>query len=238
MRAILAAFVAVTTLLVGTPADAAPRPSTGFVLDPATKPYGHTFGEWSARWWQYMFSIPADRNPLTDLTGRRCGVGQSGRVFFLGAELDHFGKVNRTCRLSSRDAIFFPIINCKNDNTAPVGSEPTPPLTYEKLLEGCQNAIKGVADLGAELDDKPIPGLKLGSPNHAAAPAFRVRVPDNNLLQVIEKADAPGGQTISPMAADGVYAMLRPLRRGKHKLHFHARQGTDVLDVTYTLRVR
>jgi hypothetical protein len=244
LRTLLVSFLAVASLFgaaPAAPADAAPaarKPGTN-VVDPAGRPYGHTFGEWSARWWQYMLSVPARRNPLTDPTGRRCGERQAGRMFFLGAEYNHFGTVNRTCRLSTRDAVFFPIVNCKNDNTVPVSQPQNPPTTStaEQLLAECRAYINSSTELGAQIDGQAIPGLTLNSPNHAAAPSFRVRPPEGNLLQATGYY-APGRQTISPVAADGVYAMLRPLRRGNHKLHFHARHGTDVLDVTYNLQVR
>jgi hypothetical protein len=32
--------------------------------------YGNTYGEWSARWWQYMYSIPAKTNPILDTKGK------------------------------------------------------------------------------------------------------------------------------------------------------------------------
>src|SRR4051795_351517 len=61
------------------------------VLSPESKHYGRTYGDWSARWWQWALAIPVhsppfgDRigHPLFDLTGARCGVGQSGPVWFL-----------------------------------------------------------------------------------------------------------------------------------------------------------
>jgi hypothetical protein len=36
---------------------------------PQVKAYRKTYGEWSARWWQWVRSIPAGTNPLLDTTG-------------------------------------------------------------------------------------------------------------------------------------------------------------------------
>src|SRR5919201_6517858 len=44
---------------------------------------GKTYGEWSASWWQWAAPVPAESSPITDTTGTRCGVNQSGPVWFL-----------------------------------------------------------------------------------------------------------------------------------------------------------
>ena len=45
--------------------------------------HGKTYGEWTAAWWQWALSIPAERNPFfpLDPTGEFCGEGQSGPVW-------------------------------------------------------------------------------------------------------------------------------------------------------------
>src|SRR5947209_6336709 len=35
----------------------------GVVHPPCSKPYGLTYGEWSAKWWQWVYSIPVGTNP-------------------------------------------------------------------------------------------------------------------------------------------------------------------------------
>src|SRR5437899_1087429 len=51
------------------------------VFAPSSKPFGKTYGEWSAAWWQWVLSIPKRDNPLADPTGEKCAVGQSGPVW-------------------------------------------------------------------------------------------------------------------------------------------------------------
>src|SRR5438046_2933198 len=48
---------------------------------------GHTYGEWSAAWWQYVLSFPTATNPLLDATGANCAQRQTGNVFFLVGSL-------------------------------------------------------------------------------------------------------------------------------------------------------
>src|SRR5689334_15805444 len=51
------------------------------VLPVKSSPYGMTYGQWSARWWQWAFSLPIDRSPLFGTAD--CSAGQSGLVWFL-----------------------------------------------------------------------------------------------------------------------------------------------------------
>ena len=51
------------------------------VFQPDSNPYGLTYGDWTARWWQWAYSIPKDVNPSYDDTGKYCAEGQSGPVW-------------------------------------------------------------------------------------------------------------------------------------------------------------
>src|SRR4051812_2003120 len=72
---------------------ATPEASIG-VLGPDAMVDGHSLAEWSARSWQWFFSVPMAVNPFADETGTACGVGQAGPVFFLSGA-DH--NVERSC---------------------------------------------------------------------------------------------------------------------------------------------
>jgi hypothetical protein len=73
----------ISAVLAATPGSYA-SPANPRVIRPSrsVEETGRTYGQWSARWWQYVLSIPAPENPLLDLTGARCARGQSGPVFF------------------------------------------------------------------------------------------------------------------------------------------------------------
>src|SRR5713101_9232359 len=66
----------------GVPGAFAKNPNPG-VLPPQSHAFGMTYGEWSAAWWQWAFSLPVDHHPLFDTAD--CSAGQSGKVWFLGA---------------------------------------------------------------------------------------------------------------------------------------------------------
>ena len=77
----LTIILAIAAGLMLGPWTAAARPSV--VLPVVSNPYGKSYGEWAAAWWQWAYSIPAAQNPITDTTGEFSDVGQSGPVFFL-----------------------------------------------------------------------------------------------------------------------------------------------------------
>ena len=59
----------------------------------------------SAQWWQWVLSIPTPANPLTDVTGVNCMMGQRGDVWFLagtfaGGTVSRRCSVHRVCRCS------------------------------------------------------------------------------------------------------------------------------------------
>src|SRR5262245_20745573 len=52
-------------------------------------PFGLTYGEWTARWWQWAYSIPKYVHPAYDDSGKYCAEGQSGPVWFLAGTFEH-----------------------------------------------------------------------------------------------------------------------------------------------------
>jgi hypothetical protein len=91
------------------------------IYPPDSEPFGRSYGEWSAKWWQWVYSIPLEKNP--QLPGVvppghvpapvtvDCSVGQSEPVWFLGANFT--GVAVRECKdpVPSDVSIFFPVDN-------------------------------------------------------------------------------------------------------------------------------
>jgi hypothetical protein len=209
------------------------------VLPPNSHPFGHTYGEWSARWWQWAYSLPVDNHPIIDPTGEKCGTAQTGPVWFLGGSFAG-GTINRTgCVIPAGKALFFPILNLECDNFPP-----QPVMSVSKLQAQCAFYMNTVMRVSAEIDGVSVKGLNLppnpySSPYRVFSPVFAVQLPDNNVPQQIFGYNTPKG-SYSPLVGDGIYLMLRPLSVGKHTIHFHA--GIPLFggdqDVTYTLMVK
>jgi hypothetical protein len=191
---------------------------------PDSKPYNLTYGDWGAKWWQWLFSLPQDINPLLDITGEDCAQNQSGPVWFLAGTTG--GSIERTCTIPEGKAILFPVLNFVNVRAAPSETE-------EDLRRIVKDQADKATSLEASVDGAPLQDLQ----NYRAeSPLFNVTLPEGNILGI------PGRS--SEAVTDGYWVMLQPLPAGEHTIHFRgayvdvtapAGAGNIVTEVTYHL---
>lgn len=193
---------------------------------PNSKPFGKTFREWSAEWWQFVLSFPASENPIGDISGEKCMVGQRGPVWFLLGTGG--GTVNRRCTVPEGKALFFPVLNLVDVNVAN--------QTAEELRAEIGPCVDAVTSLSVTVDNKPIQNLQNRA--RVRSKVFEITLPEGNLFGI----DAG---VYSPVVADGFYVMLKPLSVGQHTVRFSgAIAGCPFsptpfeLDVTYELDVK
>jgi hypothetical protein len=208
-----------------------------FVLPVQSFPYGLSYGEWSARWWQWAFSLPVDHSPLF---GADCSAGQTDHVWFLpGAEVG--GPTPRQdCTIPPGTALFVAIINAECSNLEGLGKT-------EAQLRSCADSDGSLIDpnsLSASLDGQPLTNLSrylVESPLFFFGP-----LPKDNLITYFCVAQAEGcpaapAGSIGYSVGTGVYLMFSPLSVGTHLLHFHAEFAVSppvVFDTTYHLTVQ
>ncbi len=242
----LISLAAITILALSSAWQAAPaqlqsaasqaQTSTGYspVISPYKESFPLTYGEWGARWWQYVYGVPADQNPLSDMTGENCGVGQWGPVFFLVGTTG--GSVVRSkCKAPANTGLFLPIINISC-----AVPEDGDPATFYKL---CKQAIDGVdkKSLIVTIDGQKVQNLD----------EFRARE-FFSFTGAIPGVYATSGCTAAANCyegfhetaySDGYWVMVNPLRPGRHTIHFEgATLSTDpfypfTVNVTYNLQV-
>jgi hypothetical protein len=223
------------------------------VLPPNSRPLGKTYGEWSAAWWQYVFSIPHADNPLLDTTGAKCQVGQSGHVFFLvGTILGTTNGVTRSCVVPAGKFLFFPLVNLEDNIAEETASNLVgQPITAARMatLLNCLVAggttpfgspfstCEGATSLNASIDDQPLRDLFR---YRAVSPTFSITVPAGPNLEGDFGFPNISG-TVSPVVADGFYLMLAPLSLGVHTIQFGGTLGspldTPLSEITYHLSV-
>jgi len=208
---------------------AGPTPPIPIVLPPNTNPYGASYGEWGARWWQWVLEQPKDRNPLTDPTGQFCAIGQNGPVWFLSG-----GVATRKCMIPWGKALFFPVANEAYILTDP---NDTPQLGRDNI----KGDIDTTFNMNVDVDGTSLPNLgtyRAQSPALGSVPeTFIVDLPENNLFDIA----AGPYQTV----ADGFYVMLAPLPVGTHDVRIRANfysiypdhQDLITVDAQYTLTV-
>jgi len=193
-----------------------------------SKPYGLTYGEWTANWWQWTLSIPKDINPGGDTTGKDCALKQSGPVWFLAGTFG--GPATRTCTIPAGKAILLSLINAECDYKT------KPNLKTEAQLLACaKSENEGITGLDATVDGVKTQGL---SNFRVQSPLFNVTYISNNIN------GAPIGTTQE--ISDGYWVMLKPLPVGDHTIHMagsvvNYAEGTlnnFANEVTYHIKVQ
>lgn len=196
-----------------------------------SKPYGLTYGEWSAKWWQWAISIPIDESPMLDGTGEKCTKSQTNpNVFFLfGAG---GGQVERTCTVPAGKAIMIPILAVECSYAE------FPQLKTEADLHKCAKDDQDtVLNVDLTVDGVNFKDLKEKYRTHSNL--FNVTFPENNIFGV----EPP---TTSQAVSDGFFILLEPLKVGNHEIHFKGVQGSYTVtspqhyadDVKYNLIVK
>ena len=231
------ALIALIFLLQVTPVLAAQNPNPG-VLPPDSHPFGKTYGEWNAGWWQWFFSVPASKNPGLATNGTLdCSVGQSGNVWFLAGPFLTSGSFTRSCTVPVGKALFIPLINSWVDNVCN-----TPPLTVDQLRALAASSVIPTENLHASIDGNPLTNLES---YRAISPVFSYTLPPSpdNLIDAAFGVSLPGpcwpSLTVTPAVADGFYIIVPPLSAGSHRINFGGSAGSPLttLDMTYHLTV-
>jgi hypothetical protein len=203
------------------------------VLPPQSHPFGATYGEWAARWWQWAYKQPVASNPLFDETGAAIANGQAGHVWFLAGVINVSGTAVRSGTIPTGKALFFPIINFEADNLCP---PIVPPLDVAGLRALASASIAG-GTLEADVDGRVIQDPQQ---YHETSPVFSVTFPNNNVFQFFG-CNVPAGTYSLPdgFVDEGYYLMLAPLAAGQHTIHFHGTvpSADFTLDITYHLTV-
>lgn len=214
-RGLLSSLLAAALLACGFVSVAADRnASTGNpgVLPPQSNPHGKTYGEWAAAWWQWVLSIPADRNPLTDSTGEFAGEGQDGPVWFVAGTFAD--SVERSFDVPAGKALFIPVFNWIFGSGV-FDCDPTVP--------GVPCVVCDLQDLAAantetaQILDVSIDGVPLKdvAQYRASSPGpFSIVYPEDSVVGV------PAG-VYFPQVTDGYWLMLAPLSVGTHEIRLH-----------------
>lgn len=186
----------------------------GALVPPAADVAGVSQPDWTRAWWQWAGSFTQFESPVADKTGARCGLKQSGPVWFLAGTYGTRRTV-RACTVPAGKFLFFPLINYV------VGPSYTASTTCEDATDSAREMTDGARSLVLELDGKVFQNLE--SHRQATRGCFDLA------------ALAGGG--VFPAAGNGYYVMLRPLGRGTHTLNFGGILPGMSQAVTYTLHV-
>ncbi len=187
------------------------------IFDTNSTPFGLTYGDWTAIWWQWAYSIPKNINPAYDDTGKYCTENQNGPVWFFPGT---YGKpVVRQCTIPEGKAILFPILNSE------CSFAEFPKLKTIEELHTCAKTFQDqVTQLEASVDGVSIPESELKR-YRIQSPPFNFTLPQDNILGL-------PSNTTTRAVADGNWVFLQPLSVGEHEINFKG--GTSDFHPTST----
>jgi hypothetical protein len=206
------------------------------IYPPAQTLYGKKMEEWSAEWWQYVFSTPRDPNPLLDPTGGYCTLVQHGPVWFLEGVTGGAGATERFCTIPRERALFFPLINLSDVNVTD--------QSVEELRAEIVECMDNAYDLSLVIDGEAVP-LEVLQRSRVKSVPFEIVYPAEGI-----PTDPPIPAAIyGPGVDDGFYVMVKPLPVGEHTISFTGATpgceypptglvvGPYSIDVTYHITV-
>jgi hypothetical protein len=167
---------------------------------PDSRPFGRTYAEWTAKWWQWVLSIAKTENPLVDENGKNCANNQSGPVWFLAGTLQ--GQAERSCGIPIDKAILFPVINVESSVAEGDGT------TEEELSARVKFEMDQITNMRAMISGTNVNELKQ---YRVQSPLFNVTLPADNVLGL------PAQTT--KMISEGYWLFLKPLEPGKYDLY-------------------
>jgi hypothetical protein len=212
------------------------------VVPPSSLPYGLSYEEWSAKWWQWYMSRSTDHVDFVGFPG--ICEGPASRVRFLnGAPAT--ATETRKVTIPDETPLFIAILGFVADNTAcPVSDFAS--NSADQLTAAVAGGWSAATLTTCTIDGVSVAGLEepTNSVYNVVSPPFSYTTAEkDNVLSVVEGEDCiPGGMTIYPAVADGVYLMISPFSHGKHTIHFVGVAGPLSapflkLDITYDITV-
>lgn len=233
----LLVIVAATTTLAGAGSSAF---AGGNVLPPQSDAFGHTYGEWLAKWWQWSLAFPVNADP--EYGTADISAGQSGHVWFLPAPLGG-ATATRTGTVPAGTALFVPVLTFEADNT---GCPTYTDYTADQLAGLVQGGWSFATETTCSIDGVAVTGMDdpQTTPYFAQTLPFSYTVAsqDNVLANYpgfVNESCIPDGTTVYPTVAGGVCVMIAPLSVGQHAIHITGAVPAFGLfyDVTFNITV-
>ena len=164
-----------------------------------SSPYGIPYRDWTERFWQWLYSFPADQHPREDYTPEKCANGQQGPVWFLDAPLS--GKQERTCYIPEGKSIFAAVLNgeCDTGDSS---------LRTEADVRKCATEGNDYGVISGTLD-----GVKIKNLNNDRVDSgfYNITHAEGNIYEL------PAGGPYRAFT-NGYFVFLEPPAPGKHDL--------------------
>jgi len=221
MKKILTLLTTITCLIVGN-AFAKSSPVVGM----NEKVFGKSLGEYSNLWWQWASSMPALESPVRDMTGLKCDVNQTGKVWFLAGGYGS-SKISRKCSVPKDNYLFFPVIN----------------MIYYGNGYGDLSCEKAKAEVAMNNDN--LQSFVISIDKHKIVNPVFHRYSSPDCFDLLGRPPKnPNSPSAYPSATDGYWVMLKPLPLGIHTIKFRAEYhnpdeayGMMIQDIEYQIDI-
>jgi hypothetical protein len=210
------------------------------VLPPSSIPYGLSYAEWSAKYWQWSLGQATNHIELVGETGVCSGPGSRVR-FLAAADIPGQGGVTIKTNhivLGPDTPLFITVLSAYDDNT---GCPTFGSLTAAELADTNAANWTFVTETSCTIDGVAVTGLTDPATTEylTVSPPFSYTTAekDNVLAGFFGEPCIGGGVTVYPAVAEGVYLMLSPFPPGRHTIHFVGRVtagGSVVVDEDFT----
>jgi len=218
--------------ITSAPADGGAGRHVTKVLPPHSHPYGKSFSEWSAKWWQWFLEHPVASHPGVNDPEFDVRSGQKGKVWFLASPAGE--TIERSVTIPTGKALFIAMPNAEASNLE------DPPFfgdTEEAQREAAEWFADHIVSVSCSVDGKAVRHIER---YRVQSPQFCFTAPTPWIF------GATGGEGTA--VSDGYYVMLAPLSKGSHTVHIEGlfRFSEDAgdpftadipMDVTYQINV-
>jgi hypothetical protein len=190
---------------------------------PSSLPYGYSYEEWSAKYWQW--TLGQSTTHLESLGNPEICSGLASRVRFLGPSIiggDQVQIVTNRVTVPTATPLFFSVFSLWLDNgNCPLSAFTT--FTSAQLAAFDQQTWNLVTETSCTIDGKAVEGMDDPTNsvyNVVSTPFSYTTAQQNNVLAgELGATCVPGDFTIYPAVAEGMYLMIEPLSPGKHTIH-------------------
>ena len=187
-----------------------------------SKPFGLSYSDWSVKWWQWISSIPKNKNPFYDWDGDNVNVNQNDpRVLFLCQTYEGVESMpSRKNIITKGRSIFMPIINW-------ISIMHEDGETDEELMQIAKNKMDVIGPLEITINGITInKGLEK---YRVLSPFFEIDLPENNAFGI----SSGNRRCIS----DGYWIFLHPISEDLRLSSFSScSSGVTKIKVNYELK--
>jgi hypothetical protein len=187
------------------------------VIAPTEQVAGRSQLEWAQSWWQWIFSFPADKTPLTDTSGALANERNDGPVYFLNSSSG--GAATSAFSAPANRPLLFPLVT-------------TVALELPGPVPGCLDEPSPIsctlAGLASFTDVLVAPYARLDGIDLVVGQMFRQTSIDyfDLVLPANSVFGLDAGLYPKSLATDGYWVMLSGLAPGQHILEFGGGDGT------------